>query len=208
MAFLIIGSILLILVLIPQFKKQDEPAENQQPIGNGLQENQNPSVSQEKPAVINVSKTRKPARPEPNGKKHRIAGTSFHMDAIMQFAHENPDYKLTKKQIISKKMEGTAIYKYEFDPVSVTLEPEPDNPHDKNAIKVLFNGVHIGYIKAGSCSHIHKLIKENRIESISGRVYGGPSKIVCCYGDSPEDAELEKSDNNVGAEIRIVERSE
>lgn len=139
-------------------------------------------------------------------KRYRVAGTSFRLDAIMQFANENPDYKLTKKQIISRKMEDTAIYKYDFDPVSVTLEPEPDNPHDSKAIKVLFNGVHIGYIKAGSCAHIHNLIKANRIESISGRLYGGPSKMVCCYGDSTEDAELETSDGTVGAEIRIIEK--
>lgn len=128
------------------------------------------------------------------------------MNEIMKFAHENPDYKLTKKQIMSMKLENTSIYKYEFDPVTVALEPEPDNPHDKNAIKVLFNGVHIGYIKAGSCSHVNKLMKSNRIESISGRLYGGPSKMVCFYGDSPEDAEMEKSDVTVGAEIRIIEK--
>ncbi|MCI7808100.1 HIRAN domain-containing protein [bacterium] len=196
MAFWIIGGLILIFVLIHQFKSPSEKSEDPPLSGNT-----NPTPT--KPQA-----PRRSAKPDADGKRHRIAGTSYHTAEIMKFAHENPDYKLTKKQIISMKLENTAIYKYEFDPVTVTLEPEPDNPNDKNAIKVLFNGVHIGYIKAGSCAHILKLIKTDRIESISGRLYGGPSKMVCCYEDSPEDAELEKSDGTVGAEIRIVERPE
>lgn len=194
MAFWIIGGLILIFVLVHQFKAPSKNSESQQ-----SPESMNPTPT--KPPVQT-----KPAKSDANEKRHRIAGTSYHMNEIMKFAHENPDYKLTKKQIMSMKLENTVIYKYEFDPVTVALEPEPDNPHDKNAIKVLFNGVHIGYIKAGSCSHVNKLMKSNRIESISGRLYGGPSKMVCFYGDSPEDAEMEKSDGTVGAEIRIIEK--
>lgn len=168
-------------------------------------EKKSPYITASAPISATTSDAELP-KSDSKGKRHRVAGTSYHMDEIMKFAHENPDYKLTKKQIISRKMEDTAIGKYVFDPVTVTLEPEPDNPVDKNAIKVLFNGTHIGYIKAGSCSHIHNLMKSNRIESISGRLYGGPSKMVCFYGDSSEDAELEKSDGTVCAEIRIIEK--
>ena len=149
---------------------------------------------------------KKPARTDPVEKRYRLAGTSFRTDAIMQFAHENPDYSLTKSQIIKKKLKDTSIYKYTFDPVTVVLEPEPDNQYDPKAIKVLFNGVHIGYIKKGSCSHIHNLLKADRIVSISGRLYGGPGKMVSSYGDSTADTELEKWENEIGAEIRIMER--
>lgn len=147
-----------------------------------------------------------PARkkaPSADGERHRVAGTSYRQKEIMTFASKNPDYDMTKKEIIDADMVDTAIYKYNFAPVSVTLEPEPDNPHDPKAIKVLFNGVHIGYIKSGSCTHVRKLMDADRIASISGRIYGGPSKMVCCYGDSPADAELEKSDGTIGADIRI-----
>lgn len=34
------------------------------------------------------------------------------------------------------------------------LVPEPDNPHDKNAIKVVIRGVHVGYVPAVKCSEV------------------------------------------------------
>ena len=37
--------------------------------------------------------------------------------------------------------------------LQVFLEEEPTNQYDPNAVKVLINGVHVGYIKAGSCTH-------------------------------------------------------
>lgn len=40
---------------------------------------------------------------------------------------------------------------------------EPDNPEDPNAIKVVMDGEPIGYIKAGSCARVKKLIREERI---------------------------------------------
>ena len=32
---------------------------------------------------------------------------------------------------------------------AVTIEPEPTNPHDPHAHKVLVDGVHVGYLKRG-----------------------------------------------------------
>lgn len=35
-------------------------------------------------------------------------------------------------------------------PLSVFLEPEPENPHDMNALKVMYDETHIGYIERES----------------------------------------------------------
>lgn len=75
-----------------------------------------------------------------NGKRFKVAGTSFREDALMSFAHKNPDYDMTTREIIEDGETNARIYRYDFDPVIATLEPEPDNPHDPKAIKVLFNG--------------------------------------------------------------------
>lgn len=52
-------------------------------------------------------------------------------------------------QILHCKIAGIPHRKPEKLPEvgdTVTLVPEPDNAYDPNAIKVLWNGVHLGYI--------------------------------------------------------------
>lgn len=142
-----------------------------------------------------------------NGERFKVAGTSFREDALMSFAHKNPDYDMTTREIIEDGETNARIYRYDFDPVIATLEPEPDNPHDPKAIKVLFNGVHIGYIKAGSCNTIHKLLREDNIAAIYGRVYGGPYKIVVIdEDDEDEEPELECDTYPIAADIRIARK--
>lgn len=41
-------------------------------------------------------------------------------------------------------------------PILVDLEPEPNNPHDPAAIKVMLDDFHIGYIPKSQTSKIHK----------------------------------------------------
>jgi hypothetical protein len=89
--------------------------------------------------------------------------------------------------------------------------PEPENPHDPKAIKVLVDGVHVGYIKAGSCAHIHKLIRENRIQKIVPRIVGGKYKELYCFDEYDRRAgrsagyELEKDETTLGVRLEIAE---
>lgn len=135
-----------------------------------------------------------PLKPEPLSstpqtkvEHHRIAGTSFRLDAIKELLDENPDYPLSKRELIDQGLTDERIYKMEVYNHSAVLEPEPENPTDPKAIKVLTEGVHIGYIKAGSCAHIHKALREGRIESAEVEIKGGEYKIL--LGDVDEDGE-------------------
>lgn len=206
MWFWIIGGIILLLIYINDYQVSQKQKNEQQEIDMVREMGASPTYT-EKSATQKASSQKKSPKPELQEKRHMIAGTYYYMDAIMRFAHENPKFAMKKRDIIKAKMENTPIYKYTFDPVVAKLEPEPDNPHDPKAIKVLFNGVHIGYIKKGSCAHIHKLMKENRIVSISGKLYGGPCKQVTRYSDDPADTEYEQTDNSISAEVRIVEKA-
>lgn len=117
--------------------------------------------------------------PEPKKpKKYRVTGMSHHMDNIMRLAVENSNYSLTKKELIEYGYVDERIWKNEFYPVSAQLEPEPDNPVDPKAIKVIVDGEHVGYIKSGSCSHLLTVIRENRINKIDCEMFGGPYKYV------------------------------
>ncbi len=139
-------------------------------------------------------------------KSYKVVGTSFRKDAFMRLAVENPDYKLSKSALIKKKLVDTPVYQYDFAPESVELIPEPDNPHDPNAIKVVVNGEHIGYVKAGNCAHLLKVIKGNRIKSIYAKLYGGAGKMLTKYPDEPY--ELETFDGDFGAKLEIFEAAE
>lgn len=131
-----------------------------------------------------------------------VAGTSYREDAILSLAEENDDYNLSKKELIDDGMEDERIYKYHFPAMHSELVPEPDNPHDPNAIKVLVNGVHIGYVKAGSCSHVKNLLASGKVSSYGVDIVGGPYKRV--YEDEDGDYQIEKEDHNFGATLMIT----
>jgi hypothetical protein len=47
-------------------------------------------------------------------------------------------------------------------PFLATLIPEPTNPHDNNAVKVLVNGRHVGYLKRETASQFGRAIAAER----------------------------------------------
>lgn len=97
-----------------------------------------------------------PSTPPEKTERHRVAGTSYRIDAIKSLGIENPDYELTKQELVE----------------------EPDNDVDPNAIMVVLNGVHVGYIKAGSCNRVKKRMREDRIKRVTARIFGGRYKYV------------------------------
>lgn len=117
----------------------------------------------------------KPAR---KTETHKVAGTSFRQDALLSLGTKNPDFTKTKKELQAEGLTDEWIGEYEFAPQKVELQPEPDNPHDPKAIKVVVDGTHIGYIKAGSCAHVHKLLETDRILRITCSIGGGKSKML------------------------------
>ena len=137
---------------------------------------------------------------------HKVAGVSFRQDSIKALAVENPDYCKTKRELIDDYLTDEWIYEYDFYPGNVELVPEPDNPTDPKAIKVVAKGQHIGYIKSGSCAHIHKLLNSGTILDISCEISGGRRKIL--HEDENEDGKavynLDKDEIPFYASISII----
>lgn len=136
-----------------------------------------------------VAKEESPAK-----ERHNIAGTSYRQNNIKQLGVLNYEYDLTKTEIINELLYDEKIYQYNFYPESVVLEEEPDNIHDPNAIKVIIDDIFVGYIKRGSCNHIKKLIREDKIQSISAEIYGGKYKTVFSDYDVEKDKEIYQMD--------------
>lgn len=146
-----------------------------------------------------------PTRPEvilPTYETHKVTGVSHYLDNISQLAFTNDDYELSKKEIVENGLDGDRIYQYEYYPKNIELVPEPDNAYDPKAIKVMIDGVHVGYIKAGSCSRIHNLINNNSIEKIGAFIGGGKYKIVE-YDDYEEKYNIEKDETNIFIDLKI-----
>lgn len=119
------------------------------------------------------------APPAPtNEESHKVAGLSFREDAIAELQCENVDYSCSKRELVDMGMIWERIYKYDFYPIKTELIPEPDNEADPNAIKVVVDDQHIGYIKKGSCAHIRKLLNSGSIEKIDIEIGGGPYKFI------------------------------
>lgn len=161
-----------------------------------------------------LSRITAPAAPAAPGAKvvtHKIAGTSFRQEAILAMGKKNPDYALDKRGLLKRWPKGVTVYEYTFSPKKAELVPEPENPEDPKAIKVLVDGVHVGYIKAGSCAHLHKLIRENRIQKIEPRIFGGKYKDLYSHDAEArrsEDFELEKGSSPFGVSLEITELPE
>lgn len=165
------------------------------------------SAAPMQPVSIDLSK--KKATSKENGQKHRLAGVEYYEESIMRLAVENGDYSLTKDKIIKSGLTDKTIFKFLFPSEPVILEFEPDNKHDPNAIKVLLSGQHIGYIKAGSCSRVRNLIVNDKIDSITCSLTGGPYKAVFNENPDPDDKpeyHMERGTASFGANIRIFEK--
>lgn len=113
-----------------------------------------------------------------NVKTYKVTGMSHRMENLMALAEENDDYKLSKRELVDADLIGERVWQYEFNHYKTELVPEPDNPYDPNAIKVVVDGQHVGYIKSGSCAHLLKVISEGRIGRIGCQIGGGKYKYI------------------------------
>ena len=122
-------------------------------------------------------------------KNFYVTGISHYMDALLSLGYENPDYDLSKRELIDAGLIGERIYELAFDPVKVDLVPEPNNPADKNAIQVFVDGAMVGYIKKGSCSQVKNLLASDAFVGASCDIFGGKYKII--HEDYNEETEKE-----------------
>lgn len=139
---------------------------------------------------------------------HKVAGTSRKQKELLAMGRKNPDYALTKRELVKKWPDGVTVYEYKFSPKKAELVPDPGNEHNPKAIRVLVDGVHVGYIKDGSCAHIHKLMRENRLQSIEPQIIGGKYKELYALDQDArkvEDYEFEKGETTIGVRLAITE---
>lgn len=92
------------------------------------------------------------------------------------------------------------------------LIPEPDNPYDKNAVRVDMDGLTVGYIKKGSCSHAKNLLNSPDFVSVDlDYMHYGKYKIVYESEDGRyelEDGEYEMPSVAIVIKTRTADEEE
>lgn len=108
-----------------------------------------------------------------------VAGLHYHKTAVHSLARANPEWrKISPPEDGCKK-----VYRYRYISKPIELVPEPTNKHDSNAIKVLINGHHVGYIGASDNCHVNDILRSRDIKYISAYVRGGEYALVYPNGD-------------------------
>lgn len=130
-----------------------------------------------------------------------VAGVSRHQEVFRKAGYRNEEYSLSKKRIVEEGLDGEDIPQYLFDTIDIGLELEPENEHDPNAVKVLLNGEHIGYIPADDAEYVHDMMEDDRIADIDAKIVGGPLKRY-----DPDNDEIEKVDLTFGMRLYLFIR--
>lgn len=206
-----IGCIIAGVALFQKKTVQAPPFED-----NPMQDSETPTAQPSAP--VRTAAACKPASVPPGAEKKpepqsaleslkkvstfRVAGVSSRQDDILELADENSDFSMTRREIIDAGMENERIYQYEFDPHRVELIPEPSNPYDPNAIKVVIDGVHVGYIKKGSTTRVRNLLKAGG--KVTAEIKGGPYKILLYRNeDGKDNYEMEHDESPFSVAVHI-----
>lgn len=120
-----------------------------------------------------------------------IAGINHHdINKYVQHhvtKHKNSKYGgNTKKELLSLVEDYPKIYKYnKLSSSKVVLEPDTNNQHDSNAVKVLVDGYMLGFIPRTHSEKINNCIKNNEILKVKVFIRGG-TYVTLDYDDFTE----------------------
>jgi len=168
-----------------------------------------------KPAPVvsqpqSIMPTPQPSTPAPKkaviSERVHVRGCDYYVNNIKAVAHDNPDYDLTKRELIEQCLDEK-VWQYTFD-VKAALVPEPDNPDDPKAIMVQANGLCIGYVPKGSTGHIRKLMESGRIKSMDLDIGGGKYKEVYAVDEDENKYEMDRDENPYSAVLTLYLKDE
>lgn len=132
--------------------------------------------------------------------QYPVVGESFSKKEIASLGYENPDYKLAKGELYKRGYYEKAVYAYYFPKLEAMLQPEPDNKHDPNAIKVLVRGIYVGYIGRTDCPAIKAMLDDGRIRRVQASIRGGDSRMIYTEMAYPPEERIPISDLRIDRE--------
>lgn len=128
-----------------------------------------------------INKFKEPPKPTyvaPTSSKMKfvVAGVNYRMDQVIKLATPMKKWDMTNEELM-RKYSNKKIYRYFFTNEPVVLVPEPTNQHDPNAIKVMINNIHVGYVPKEDCARVKGFIQAGNY-TLSAYITGGEYKII------------------------------
>ena len=116
-----------------------------------------------------------------------VAGVNYRMDNVMKLATPMKKWNMTNEQIW-QKYGNKRIYRYFFTNEPLQFVPEPNNPHDSNAIKIMINNLHVGYVPQEYCNMVKNMFSGGRCFA-KAQFSGGEFKVITGNGEVYKDTE-------------------
>lgn len=127
--------------------------------------------------------------------KFSVVGVIYYIDNVDKLKVKNKDYDQSDDQFLNS-CSSKSVYQYYYINKPVKLIEEPKNKHDKNAIKVLIAGEHVGYIPRDECLHVKNILHKHEVKFISSFISGGKHKFV-------DNGNVFISDRGISIDIKI-----
>lgn len=124
-----------------------------------------------------------------------VVGESYFKTNIESLGKLNPMYNAPDEKLISTA-QGKRIFKYSFFDLFPVIIPEPNNPHDRNALRVDINGVKVGYISRDENVQIAQLLRNGNC-TLSATIKGGKVRMV-------GQDHVEEVDRDYKVELEII----
>lgn len=127
-----------------------------------------------------------------------ITGLASFAGQLDPLSQHNPDYDLTRTELIEKGLVGERIYEHTYPCEDVALSPEEGT----GMIQVLVTGVPIGYVRKASCPYVQSLLDKQSIRELSIKMHGGPYRIL--LEGREDEPVLEEAEAALFALLEIV----
>lgn len=149
----------------------------------------------------------KPEEPEYKTYAFKLAGISYREKEIMNnILEENVEYTMSKRELLDYGYgDGDTIYKYLEMTYPAELVPEPDNEYDPEAVKVMVDGILVGYVPKGKTKRVKKLLEKDDLDIICGFNAGPFKEIEVDYDDytGKEKYTIRKRDYSISGTVLI-----
>lgn len=103
-----------------------------------------------------------------------VVGEHYKKNDIASVMSGNRMYNLPDHEFINKIEPRKYIYRFKYRETEAQLILEPNNPYDANAIKVVIDNIHVGYVPASYCVDLKR--KLPKIKSVRAKLHGGDYK--------------------------------
>jgi hypothetical protein len=120
-------------------------------------------------------------QPQASQYTFRVVGVNYREKNVQKLASPIKKYDMPASKIIEIGYMGRKIYRYFYKDSPVELRPEPTNQYDSNAIMVLIDGVHVGYVPQDETQNVRPFL--NGPVYISAEVTGGEYRTVLSEKD-------------------------